>query len=70
MNAEVYGRPLGDEVYVGKVTYIKSLMGPKTVFSRAALERVDLDVIQLLIEMPSGFAASAGLRVHVRLRAG
>lgn len=67
MKGEVYGRPLGDKTYLGTVSFVKQLMGPKTVFSRAAAERVDLDVIQIFIDMPAEFKAPVGLRVDVRI---
>ncbi|MBY0587898.1 HlyD family efflux transporter periplasmic adaptor subunit [bacterium] len=67
VSADVYGRPLGDRVFKGTVTSIKQIMGPKTVFSRAAAERVDLDVVQLFIDMPAEFKAPVGLRVDVRI---
>lgn len=68
LSAQVHGRPLGDAVHAGSVSFVKQLMGPKTVFSRAAAERVDLDVVQLFINMPPTFLAPVGLRVDVTLR--
>jgi HlyD family secretion protein len=65
--ALVSGRGLGDESYQGRVVLIKKIMGRKTVFSRAASERRDLDVVQVLIEMDGEFSTPVGLRVDVRL---
>jgi multidrug resistance efflux pump len=68
--ATIYGRNLGGAVFEGKVTLVKQLMGPKTVFTRAASERKDLDVLQILIDMDQTFSAPAGLRVDVRVHSG
>jgi HlyD family secretion protein len=42
-------------------------MGNKTVFNRAASERKDLEVIQVLIEIEPGFSAPIGLEMEVRV---
>ena len=65
--ALVFGRGLGDRQYPGRVVLIKSIMGKKTVFSRSATERKDLDVVQVMIEMEPGFRAPIGLEVDVLL---
>ena len=43
-------------------------MGPKTVFSGAASERKDLDIIQVLIDLPQEFHAPIGLQVDVDIQ--
>lgn len=63
--AEVYGRGLGDQRFKATIGVVKRLMGNKTVFSREASERKDLDVLQVLIDMPSDFRAPLGLQVDV-----
>jgi HlyD family secretion protein len=69
MPAEIYGRTLGKDIHQGAVTLVKRVMGPKTVFARSAVERVDLDVVQLFVDMPADFQAPVGLRVDVRIDA-
>jgi hypothetical protein len=66
--ATVFGRGLGDREYRGGIILVKSIMGKKTVFSRSATERKDLDVVQVLIELPLGFAAPIGLEVDVKIQ--
>lgn len=63
--AEVYGRGLGSRRFSGTVALVKRVMGNKTVFSREASERKDLDVLQILIDMPPEFVAPLGLKVDV-----
>ena len=48
--AIVHGRSLGDRRYPAKLALIKPLMGNKTVFSRDAGERKDLDVLQAFVQ--------------------
>jgi HlyD family secretion protein len=66
--AEVYGRGLGNTRYRGTVALVKRVMGNKTVFSHEASERKDLDVIQVLIDLPEGFTAPLGLQVDVDIQ--
>jgi hypothetical protein len=66
-SARVFGRGLGEKSYSGTVVAVKRLMGNKTVFSRASSERKDLDVLQVLIDMPEAFRAPLGLQVDVEL---
>lgn len=63
--AEIYGRAIGDQRVPGRVAVVKRLMGDKTVFSRDASERKDLDVIQALIDLPREFKAPLGLKLDV-----
>jgi hypothetical protein len=42
-------------------------MGKKTVFSRSATERKDLDVVQVMIVMSEAFTATIGLEVDVKI---
>ena len=67
-SAEIYGRGLGDAHYHGTVALVKRLMGKKTVFSHDASERKDLDVLQVLIDVPDDFRAPLGLQVDVDIR--
>jgi HlyD family secretion protein len=68
--AIVFGRGLGPQQASGKVVLVKQLMGKKTVFSKAATERKDLDVVQALIAMDGDFAAPIGLEVDVKINVG
>jgi HlyD family secretion protein len=65
--ANVFGRGLGDKHHAGRVMLVKPIMGKKTVFSRAATERKDLDVVQVMIEMTDDFIAPIGLEVDVKI---
>ncbi len=51
----------------GRVALIKPVMGNKTVFGRAANERKDVHVIQVLIDLEPGFSAPIGLEMEVRV---
>ena len=66
----VFGRSVGDKSFEGRIAVVKKIMGKKTVFSRAASERKDLDVLEVLIEMDDQFSAPVGLRVDVRVEIG
>jgi hypothetical protein len=46
---------------------VEQVMGDKTVFTRAASERKDLKVLQVVIELGPGFSAPVGLQVDVRV---
>jgi len=65
--AVAYGRGLGKEEFAGRITQIKGVMGKKTVFSRAATERKDLDVLQVFLDLGGDFTAPIGLEVDVRI---
>ena len=65
--AVIFGRGLGSREYPGRVALIKSIMGKKTVFTRAATERKDLDVIQVIVETDRSFAAPIGLEVDLKV---
>src|SRR5581483_927851 len=47
--AEVSGRNLGGRSFAGRVVEVGRVMGGKTAFTRAASERKDLDVIEVVI---------------------
>jgi multidrug resistance efflux pump len=66
--AWAFGRGLGHESFPGRVAEVRQQMGPKTVFSQAAGERRDLDVLQIILDMNEGFAAPLGLQVNIKLR--
>jgi multidrug resistance efflux pump len=66
--AEVYGRNVGGRVHFGRVVEVERVMGDKTLFTRAAAERRDLHVLQVVVEMGADFVAPVGLRVDVRIR--
>jgi multidrug resistance efflux pump len=66
-SAIVFGRGLGSRSFAGKVESVKAIMGKKTVFARAASERKDLDVLQVMIEMDGSFSAPIGLEVDVKI---
>ena len=66
--AIIFGRGIGDAIVDGQLTLIKGIMGPKTVFSGAASERKDLDIVQVLIDLPPDFYAPIGLHVEVDIQ--
>lgn len=68
--AEVVMPGLRGETMRGTVVDIKPLMGRKTVFSRSATERRDLDVRQVLIQLDPGTDLPIGLKVDVRIDVG
>jgi hypothetical protein len=68
--AEAYGRNLLGKTYPGRVVEVERIMGGKTVFTRASAERKDLSVLQVVIEMESGFSAPVGLQVDVSVHRG
>jgi HlyD family secretion protein len=63
--AVVSGRGLGERTYHGHVAFVKAVMGKKTVFTRSAAERKDLDVVQAFVETDEALAAPVGLEVEV-----
>jgi HlyD family secretion protein len=65
--ATVHGVGLGSDRVTGRVVMVKRIMGKKTVFTREPTERKDLDVLQVLIELPTDFRAPMGLQVDVDL---
>lgn len=67
LTATLFGRGLGDQSIPGKVVLVKKLMGKKTVFSKTATERKDIDVIQAFIEPTAAFIAPVGLEVNVKI---
>jgi multidrug resistance efflux pump len=66
--AEVYGRNLDGKVFNGRVVQVERVMGSKTLFSSSAIERKDLHVIQVVVQMEDDFVAPVGLQVNVRLK--
>jgi HlyD family secretion protein len=64
----VWGRGLGTESYPGRIVLAKGIMGKKTVFTRAATERKDLEVIQVLIDLDEPFTAPVGLQVDIKVQ--
>jgi HlyD family secretion protein len=67
--ATLFGRGMGGRSVQGKVTYVKTMMGKKTVFSRDSSERKDLEVLQVFIEPAEPLSLPVGLRVDVELDA-
>jgi HlyD family secretion protein len=63
--ALIYGRGLGRRSYHGRVAALKTIMGRKTMFSRAAAERKDVDVLQVFIETDEPLDAPIGLEVDL-----
>jgi HlyD family secretion protein len=68
--AVVFGRGLGQETLAGRVSCVKRVMGKKTLFSAAATERKDLDVLQVFVETAPPFRVPAGLEVDLKIRIG
>jgi HlyD family secretion protein len=67
---ELFGRGLGGRVFQAKVVRLKRVMGKKTVFTRAATERKDLDVLEVFVETDEPLAVPVGLQVDVRVALG
>lgn len=63
----VFGPNLGGREFSGRIVEVAAVMGGKTVFTRASSERIDLDVVQCVIEIGEPFRAPIGLRVDVRM---
>lgn len=63
----VFGGNVGGHEYAGRIATVEAVMGGKTVFGRAASERIDLDVVQCVIELDEDFRAPIGLQVEVRM---
>jgi multidrug resistance efflux pump len=63
----VSGHGLGTQTFQGKIAMIKQIMGKRTVFSHASTERKDLDVLQVMVDMPTNFVAPVGLEVDVKI---
>jgi HlyD family secretion protein len=66
-DAEVFGRGLGQRKIEGRVSLVKAIMGKKTVFTKSSTERKDLDVLQVLIDLPEGTTLPVGFEVDVRI---
>jgi multidrug resistance efflux pump len=65
--AVLFGRGLGNRSVNGKVVLVKTMMGKKTVFSREAAERKDLEVLQVFIEPETPLDVPVGLKIDVEL---
>ncbi len=67
-NAVIYGRSLGQREIPGKVTFVKQMMGDKTVFTQNSAERKDIDVLEIFIEPDQAVDFPVGLEVNVRVQ--
>ncbi len=65
--AVLFGRGLGEREVAAKVAFVKPVMGKKTVFTKSATERKDIDVIQLFIEPEQPLQLPVGLEVNVKI---
>ena len=65
--AELFGRGRGQQKIEGRVLLVKAIMGKKTVFTKSSTERKDVDVLQVLIELPESTALPVGFEVDVRI---
>ena len=65
--AIIFGRGLGEKEIPAHVTFVKKMMGKKTVFAKTATERKDIDIIQAFIEPDGAFTAPVGLEVNVKI---
>ena len=68
--AMIRTRDEGHQEIAGTVGLVKQVMGKKTVFSKTATERKDLDVLQVLIDLPAELKLPVGLEVDVRINTG
>lgn len=66
----VSGRNLAGKQWAGRVVRVEPAMGTKTLFSRSAEERKDLEVREVLVEPEAGFTAPVGLKVDVEVQLG
>jgi hypothetical protein len=65
--AIVTGCGQGCQDFFGHVTLVKPVMGKKTIFTHDAAERKNLDVIQVLIDLPEDLSAPLALQVEVAI---
>lgn len=65
--AIIFGRGLGEREIPAHVALVKKIMGKKTVFTKAATERKDIDVIQIFIEPDGELQLPVGLEVNVKI---
>ena len=63
--ATLHGRGFEEQTIEGVIAAVKPIMGKKTVFARTAVERKDVDVRQVLIELPAGTDFPIGLETDV-----
>lgn len=68
--ALIFGRAMGGREIHGTVVQVKQLMGKKTVFSKAASERKDVDIIQALVEPDEAFSVPLGMELDVKVELG
>lgn len=68
--AVAHTRDAGRKELTGILSLVKQVMGKKTVFSKMATERKDLDVLQVLIDLPEEKNLPIGLEVDVRVKIG
>lgn len=66
--AVIRTRDEGKTEIAGTISFVKQVMGKKTVFSKTATERKDLDVLQVLIDLPAGLKLPIGLEVDLRVK--
>jgi multidrug resistance efflux pump len=65
--ALIFGRGLGDREIPAHVSFVKKIMGKKTVFAKTATERKDIDVIQIFVTPDSEMQVPIGLEVNVKV---
>lgn len=68
--ALLHARDEGRMEVTGTVHFVKQVMGKKTVFAKTATERKDLDVLQVLIDLPFAPNLPIGLELDVRINTG
>lgn len=65
--ALIFGRGLGDKEIPAHISFVKQVMGKKTVFAKTATERKDIDVIQIFVEPDGEMQLPIGLEVNVKV---
>ena len=65
--AVLFGRGLGNREVPAHVSMVKQIMGKKTVFTKSATERKDIDVIQVFIEPEQPIQLPVGLELNVKI---
>jgi multidrug resistance efflux pump len=63
----LFGRGLGDKKLTATINSVKAVMGKKTVFTKAATERKDVDIRQVFINLPAGIELPIGLETDVAI---
>ncbi|MFZ2727251.1 MAG: efflux RND transporter periplasmic adaptor subunit [Methylococcaceae bacterium] len=67
-SVSLFGRGLADKQLTGVISLVKPIMGKKTVFTKTATERKDIDTRQVFIALPAGTQLPIGLETDVAIK--